>query len=80
MVIISTEKVAPRPDFGRPAAACRAAVRVGGGGGTEAGRSPSEERPYAPRGGGADAAPRRDPAALVPLPMKAIMPYRRRGG
>jgi hypothetical protein len=34
IVIISTENVAPRPDLGRGAAP-RAAVRVGGGGGTE---------------------------------------------
>jgi hypothetical protein len=80
IVITSTEKVEPRPGFGRPAEACRSAERGGGGGGTEPCGPPPADVGAAARDGGAGAARRDDPAALVPLPMGAIMPYRNRTG
>ncbi len=81
IVITSTENVEPRPGLGWPSEASRLAERVCGGGGTEpCGPPPAGRFGAAARDGGAGAARRDDPAALVPLPMGAIMPYRNRTG
>lgn len=51
IVIISTENVAPRPDFGRPDA-CRASDRVGVDGGGAAARRPPAPPPDLAESGG----------------------------
>ena len=73
MVIIRTENVAPRPDFFGLPGRCGSARRVGGGEVGPEGDGPEEDGPD-------EASRLRCPAARVPLPMGAIMPYRYRTG